>query len=80
MGKTSLKTSQRVKNVDPYKHPMGQNLQIFSFSSFRIIYIFVRCVRACVCVCVCVCVRAVGRGFQHLPSDLANVNVLENNV
>ena len=56
MGKTSLKTSQRVKNVDPYKHPMGQNLQIFSFSSFRIIYIFVRCVRACVCVCVCVCV------------------------
>ena len=24
--------------------------------------------------------EAVGRGFQHLPRDLANVNVLENNV
>ena len=23
---------------------------------------------------------AVGQGFQHLPRDLANVNVLENNV
>ena len=25
-------------------------------------------------------IEAVGRGFQHLPRDLANVNVLENNV
>ena len=24
--------------------------------------------------------EAVGRGFQHLPRDLANVNVLENHV
>ena len=24
--------------------------------------------------------EAAGRGFQHLPRDLANVNVLENNV
>ena len=24
--------------------------------------------------------EAVGRGFQHLPRDLANINVLENNV
>ena len=24
--------------------------------------------------------ESVGRGFQHLPRDLANVNVLENNV
>ena len=24
--------------------------------------------------------EAEGRGFQHLPRDLANVNVLENNV
>ena len=24
--------------------------------------------------------EAVGRGFQHLPMDLANVNVLENHV
>ena len=24
--------------------------------------------------------KAIGRGFQHLPRDLANVNVLENNV
>ena len=24
--------------------------------------------------------EAVGRGFQHLPRDLVNVNVLENNV
>ena len=24
--------------------------------------------------------EAVGRGFQHFPRDLANVNVLENNV
>ena len=24
--------------------------------------------------------EAIGRGFQHLPRDLANVNVFENNV
>ena len=24
--------------------------------------------------------ESIGRGFQHLPRDLANVNVLENNV
>ena len=38
------------------------------------------------CINVCQVLRemlkteAVGRGFQHLPQDLANVNVLENNV
>ena len=38
------------------------------------------------CIYVCQVPRemlkteAVGRGFQHLPRDLANVNVLENNV
>ena len=38
------------------------------------------------CINVCQVTRemlkteAVGRGFQHLPRDLANVNVLENNV
>ena len=38
------------------------------------------------CITVCQIPRemlkteAVGRGFQHLPRDLADVNVLENNV
>ena len=38
------------------------------------------------CINVCQVPREVlkteaeGRGFQHLPRDLANVNVLENNV
>ena len=57
-------------------------LVIFIFASFFNIGIKhgFSCINVCQVLREVLKTEAEGRGFQHLPRDLANVNVLENNV
>ena len=56
----------------------GQGIQL-SYNNIGIKHGF-SCINVCQVPREVLKTEAEGRGFQHLPRDLANVNVLENNV
>ena len=69
-----------------YVKSTGQYRDLFNMENLALTHFNIRIKHAFPCINVCQVPRemlkteAVGRGFQHLPRDLANVNVLENNV
>ena len=66
-----------VDSTSSFQRP--SNFQIQPYFNIGIKHGF-SCINVCQVPREVLKTEAEGRGFQHLPRDLANVNVLENNV